>query len=108
MVHYKDLKPGETLVNIKIENMSGSCSLTAHAGAILLFYFEYRDWENKWYFWPNTDFNPTVFDKPEFPMEYFENLCKAKYFCLTGTDDWPTYINIVAGKKFLKVAPSVK
>ena len=102
MVRYKDLKPGETLVNIKIENTSGSCSLTAHAGAILLFYFEYRDWENKWYFWPNTDFNPTVFDKPEFPMEYFENLCKAKYFICMHIDEYPEEVNVVAGKKYLK------
>ena len=107
MIRYKDLKPGETLINIKIEDQLGCCSLSAHAGCIFLFSFEYRAWENKWYFWPNTDFNPTVFDKPEFPMEYFENLCRAKYFCLTGTDVWPDSVKIIAGKKYLKVAPSL-
>ena len=108
MVRFKDLKPGESLVNISIVNATGYCSLTAFAGRISLFQFEYRTDENKWYFWPNTDFNPTIFEGAEFPKEYFENLCRAKYFCITGTDDWPTYVNIVAGKKFLNVAPSVR
>lgn len=88
-------------INIKIKT-KGYNTLEATSGCLSLFYFEYRDWENKWYFWPNTNFNPTVFDKPEFPMEYFENLCKAKYFCLTGTDVWPDSIKIIAGKKLLK------
>ena len=108
MVHYKDLKQGETLINIKITNQPRYCSLEAHAGSIFLFPFEYRKDEDKWYFWSNTDFNPTIFEGAEFPKEYFENLCKSKYFCITGTDEWPTYVNIVAGKKFLKVAPSVR
>jgi len=93
-------------INISIKT-KGYNTLEATSGCLSLFYFEYRDWEDKWYFWPNTDFNPTVFDKPEFPMEYFENLCRAKYFCLTGTDVWPDGIKIIAGKKYLKVAPSL-
>ena len=40
------------------------------------------------------------------PKDYFENLCKAKYFCETGTDIWPENVKIVAGKKYLKPAPN--
>ena len=79
-------------INIKIKT-KGYNTLEATSGCLSLFYFEYRDWEYKWYFWPNTDFNPTVFDGAKFPKDYFENLCKA--------------IKIIAGKKYLKVAPSL-
>ena len=105
MIKYSDLKAGESLINIKIET-TAYCSLFATCGRYTLFQFEYRTDEDKWYFWPNTDFNPTIFEGSEFPMEYFINLCKAKYFCITGTDEWPTYVN-VANKKYLKVAPSM-
>ena len=98
---------GETRINIKIEKATGYCSCYARCGCYTLFQFEYRNYEDKWYFWPNTDFHPTIFEGSEFPMEYFENLCKAKYFCETGTDEWPDTIKIIAGKKFLKVAPAV-
>ena len=93
-------------INIKIINQSGYCSLEATCGCLHLFNFEYRSWDEKWYFWPNTDFNPTIFEGAEFPMEYFKNLCRAKYFCETGTDIWPENVKIVAGKKYLKPAPS--
>lgn len=93
-------------INIKI---TGNGTLEAMCGCLYLFTFEYRDWyDKKWYFWPNSDFNPTILDGPEFPVEYFNNLCKAKYFCLTGTDVWPEEVKIIAGKKLLKAAPATK
>lgn len=107
MIKLKDLKPGESLINVKIEDHAGYCTLSAMCGRYELFGFEYREDEDKWYFWPNTDFNPTIFEGSEFPMEYFKNLCKAKYFCITGTDEWPTHINVM-NQKYLKVAPATR
>jgi hypothetical protein len=98
-------------VRVKIIEYPGYCSLEARAGSVILFPFEYRQSEDKWYFWADEKMNPfvpTIFEGAEFPMEYFNNLCKARYFTLTGTDIWPSKVQIVAGKKFLKVAPSVR
>ena len=95
-------------INVKIFNQPGYCSLEAHAGCITLFPFEYRSDENKWYFWhdaQNLPFHPVIFDGPDFPMEYFMHLCRAKYFTSTGTDTWVQDVKIIAGKKYLKVAP---
>ena len=92
MIKYSDLKVGESLINVSIQK-TGDCTLSTMCGRYELFDFEYRENEDKWYFWPNTDYNPTIFEGSEFPMDYFVNLCKAKYFCITGTDVWPTYVN---------------
>ena len=92
-------------INIKIETEGGR-TLSAKCGCLQLFLFEYRDDDKKWCFWPNDWFAPTIIEGEEFPAEYFSNLCRAKYFCWTGTDVWPENVKIVAGKKYLKPAPS--
>lgn len=99
------------IVSIKIIEYPGYCSLEARAGNIVLFPFEYRQSEDKWYFWADEKANPsspTIFEGAEFPMEYFNNLCKARYFTLSGTDVWLDKVQIVSGKQLLNVEPSVK
>ena len=42
------------------------------------------------------------FESEEFPMEYFENLCRATYFVGFGVDEFPEKVYIHNGKKYLK------
>ena len=98
-------------INIKITNEPGYGTLQAYVNSTFLFPFEYRDDEDKWYFWHDSrllPFHPVTFDGQEFPMEYFMHLCRAKYFIATGIDTWVKDAKIISGKKYLKAAPSVR
>lgn len=92
-------------INIKIErNQYGS--QFAIAGYMTLFQFEARNTIGpQWYFWPAGNYSPVIFDGEEFPMDYFTNLCRAKYFVEFGIDKFPDTVKIVKGKKLLKYAP---
>lgn len=90
-------------INITISRNSYG-SQFAMCNGIILFQFDPRnhDGGKQWYFWPTTNFNPTVFNTDEFPMKYFENLCKVKYFLYVDASEIADKVNIVNGKKYLK------
>ena len=56
----------------------------------------------QWRFYPEGEYQPVIFEGEEFPTEYFENLCKAKYFIEMHVDQYPESMEVVKGKKFLK------
>jgi hypothetical protein len=43
-----------------------------------------------------------VFNTDEFPMKYFENLCKVKYFLYVDASEIADKVNIVKGEEYLK------
>lgn len=89
-------------LNIKI-NKNQYGSRFAVAGIVTLFQFEPRNTIGpEWFFWPNGQSTPVIFHGEEFPMEYFVNLCKAKFFADFGVDEYPDSVKIVQGKKHLK------
>ena len=68
-----------------------------------LFRFKQEDCTGpQWQFYPEGEYQPVIFEGKEFPKEYFENLCKAKYFICMHIDEYPEEVNVVAGKKYLK------
>ena len=56
----------------------------AVADGIVLFQFEYRSEETKWYFWLRRDFDPDIFDGKDFPCAFFVNAVNAKAFLQFG------------------------
>ena len=68
-----------------------------------LFQFEYRD--NKWYFWIRGGYDPETFEQKEFPMKFFLDACRAKYFIKYG-GELPEKVSIEKGyghiKKYIK------
>ena len=69
-----------------------------------LFQFEYRNKDlggPAWYFWLRGNYDPDIFNgkRKEFPMEFFNNACKAKLFLLTGK--WDDEVIIVKGEKHI-------
>lgn len=68
-----------------------------------LFQFEYRD--KKWYFWIRGDYDPEIFEQKDFPMKFFLDACRAKYFIKYG-GELPDKASIEKGlehiEKFIK------
>lgn len=58
----------------------------ALADGIVLFQFEYRKEETKWYFWLRGEFNPDIFDGEKFPYAFFIKAVYAKAFIKFGKD----------------------
>ena len=58
----------------------------AVADGIVLFQFEYRPEETKWYFWLRGEFDPDTFDGKNFPCAFFVNAVNAKAFIKFGKD----------------------
>jgi len=74
----------------------------AFAGDHELFQFEERTHNGaQWYFWPAGNYNPTVFNGKEFPMNYFVDACKAKYMLDMKETSLPEKVNVVGGKSRL-------
>jgi len=93
-------------MNIKIyKNKNGN--LLATTGCVYLFQFAHRvvdgvtNEDGAWYFWLNGDFDPTIIKGKEFPMEYFENSCRAKGFIYLKMDTIPQDVEIVEGYGYL-------
>ena len=63
--------------------------------------FQFRETEEAgeraWYFWTHWANSPEVF-KGNFPMAYFTDLCRARYFILAGAKALPEGIIITEGK----------
>lgn len=98
-----DVFDKKTYIEITIIR-NGYGSQFALADGIVLFQFDPRnhDGGKQWYFWPTTNFNPTVFETDEFPIGYFTNLCRAKYFLLIDHSDIADSVKIVNGEEHLK------
>lgn len=71
---------------------------------LVLFQFDPRnhDGGKQWYFWPTANFRPKIFNTDEFPLEYFENLCKVKYFLHVDDSAIADTVKIIGGKELLK------
>lgn len=68
-----------------------------------LFQFEWRKDEKRWLFWLRGQFDPDSFPEKEFPMKYFEDACRAKFFIKNG-GPMPDSIVIDAGKELITKA----
>ena len=78
-------------------------SLFATAGRTTLFRFMQDNVTGpQWRFYPEGEYQPVIFYGEEFPEEYFENLCKAKYFIEMHVDRYPESVQVVKGKNLLK------
>jgi hypothetical protein len=78
-------------------------NLFAAAGRTTLFRFRQDNVTGpQWRFYPEGEYQPVIFEGEEFPTEYFENLCKAKYFIEMHVDRYPESVQVVKGKKLLK------
>ena len=89
-------------IRIGIEQNSYG-ELFATAGRTTLFRFrQYNVTGPQWRFYPEGEYWPVILEGEEFPKEYFDNLCKAKYFIEMHIDQYPEEVKVVKGKKFLK------
>jgi hypothetical protein len=78
-------------------------NLFATAGRTTLFRFRQDNVTGpQWRFYPEGEYQPVIFAGEEFPKEYFENLCKAKYFIEMHVDRYPESVQVVKGKNLLK------
>ena len=92
-------------MKIEIEiKKSDNENLCACVNGLVLFEFDYREYElNSWLFWLGySPLHPKSFKcaKSEFPMEFFKNACRAKYFFTF--DELPEDAEIVDGIDLLK------
>ena len=69
-------------MNIIIKSKDRAFSAYAENDFVPLFHFEYRSEVPAWYFWLRGEANPTIIkgQRKDFPIEFFENACRAKYF----------------------------
>lgn len=83
-------------------------SLFVTDGIYPLFQFEYRKSENRWLFWLNGDYDPAVFGGRDFPVKFFINACRAKYFimfadgCGNGFVDMPEKVEVTEGMEYIE------
>ena len=91
-------------INIEIYKDESSKLCFAIFQGKRLFDFTYRKMGSEWVwvFWPICDFDTRIFKGKNFPMEYFKNLCIAKYYEeYAGQKGWgidmPTKVKIVSG-----------
>lgn len=90
-----------------VKNKYGSCFAIEQESKYVLFQFEWRTKSfggPAWYFWLRKDiYSPYVFNvkKNKFPMEFFENACKAKGFILCGKF-MDENVEIVKGIEYIK------
>ena len=70
-------------------------------GPYELFQFDWRKETGSWLFWLRGNLDPDSFLGKEFPMKYFEDACRAKFFIKNG-GPMPDGINIIEGKELLE------
>lgn len=89
------------ILDIKIRKAwpDAKCDYYVFCGEDKLFQFREteEDGRRAWYFWTRWTNSPEVF-RGNFPMAYFTDLCKAKYFILAGAKTMPEGIIISEGK----------
>lgn len=90
-------------VSIKEQKIPMATHYEVTAGCTTLFEFSRSVWGTGWVFRTWGGRRLASFEGEEFPMEYFENLCRATYFVEFGIDEFPERVYIHSGKKYLNI-----
>ena len=94
-------------IRIGIEKNSDG-TLTATTGHPKFYYRLFRFERSnvigpQWKFWPSEHtVQPVTFDGDAFPVNYFKDLCRARFFTEMGVDEYPGEVTVVKGQKYVR------
>ena len=91
----------ELNISIKRTENGNLGAFCAHEMRFELFQFAYRKELKSWLFWLRGNYDPQQFTDQPFPMKFFKDACRAKYFLTYGTEI-PDSVKIVSGSSFIK------
>lgn len=97
-------------IRIGIEQRYSDKVMFAMAGRTVLFSFKKTNVIGpQWKFWPSEHtVQPVTFDGDAFPMSYFKDLCRARFFTEMGVDEYPGEVTVVKGQKYVRALVNVK
>ena len=91
-------------MELKVNIVKDGVHLFAIIDGAVQFQFEPRINNDKksWFFWGYYSNDPVIIDEEKFPIDYFNELCKARHFVKHKDLHLADTITIISGEKYLK------